>query len=473
MKNDNFLIQPNRRALLKATIEALEHGLVERHQTVRLCFLCALAGEHTLLIGPPGTAKSELARRLHTAFRDASYFERLLTRFSVPEEIFGPLSIKALEEDRYERHTAGFLPEASIAFIDEVFKANSAILNALLTLLNERQFDNGAGRQSCPLISVIGATNDVPEGEVAEAFFDRFLARLPVAPVSAAGFGELLRAGPHCGWAPPPPGSGLGEGDLLALTNDARAVGVPAAVIAVLGELRPHLAAEQFYVSDRRWVKIVWLLRVAAASEGRAAVVLWDLLLLPWLTAFDAARQMTVADWLATRLGVREAFSPIRLTRVIEAFEGQLDAELKANDLDFDESGRLQFSSTDLAAIIGDAKGGAAAPRMKYSRPRRYGDTHIGARVSQIDALLLRIADYVSEIAAHGKSLAAYRAQTLWLDESLTDRAAASLDATAAAIDNLAERAGSVRTGFMGLPRLTEDSSVRPEPVAHESLDEA
>ena len=106
------------------------------------------------------------------------------------------MSIRALEEDRYERHTAGFLPEASIAFIDEVFKANSAILNALLTLLNERQFDNGAGRQSCPLISVIGATNDVPEDEVAEAFFDRFLVRLPVAPVSAAGFGELLRAGP-------------------------------------------------------------------------------------------------------------------------------------------------------------------------------------------------------------------------------------------------------------------------------------
>ena len=176
-----------------------------------------------------------------------------------------------------------------------------------------------------------------------------------------------------------------------------------------------------FYVSDRRWVKIVWLLRVAAASEGRAAVALWDLLLLPWLTAFDAARQTTVADWLATRLGVREAFSPTRLTRVIEAFEAQLDAELKANDLDYDESGRLQFSSTDLAAIIGDAKGGAAAPRMKYSRARRYGETHIGARVSQIDSLILRIADYANEIAAHRESLAAYRAQSLWLDEGLTE----------------------------------------------------
>jgi len=186
---------PHRSPKLKAIIDTLNRGLIERGQCVRLCLLAALAGEHSLLIGPPGTAKSELARRLHSVFRDARYFERLLTRFSVPEELFGPLSIKALEEDRYERHTDGFLPDASIAFIDEVFKANSAILNALLTLLNEREFDNGAGRQRCPLISAIGATNDVPEDEVGEAFFDRFLVRLPVAAVSADNFGALLDAG--------------------------------------------------------------------------------------------------------------------------------------------------------------------------------------------------------------------------------------------------------------------------------------
>ena len=123
---------------LRATLADLDRNLLERDGPVRLLLLAALAGEHVLLIGPPGTAKSELARRLHAAFVDAPYFERLLTRFSVPEELFGPLSLTALEQDRYERLTDGFLPTAQVAFLDEVFKANSAILNALQTLLNER-----------------------------------------------------------------------------------------------------------------------------------------------------------------------------------------------------------------------------------------------------------------------------------------------------------------------------------------------
>lgn len=471
MRTDN-LLQPKRDVRLRAIIDTLERGLVERRQSVRLCLLSALAGEHTLFIGPPGTAKSELARRLHTVFRDSRYFERLLTRFSVPEELFGPLSIKALEEDRYERHTDGFLPDASVAFIDEVFKANSAILNALLTLLNEREFDNGAGRQRCPLISAVGATNEVPEDEVAEAFFDRFLVRLPVAAVSATGFSALLQADPGRSWRPPPASLTLDKSDLTVLADEAVAVDIPATLVAVLAELRQHFATKQIYVSDRRWVKIVWLLRIAAACEGRSVVALWDLLLLPWLTAPDATRQAAVADWLFARLGVREAFSPARLTRVVEAFEAQLDAELKANDLDFDESGHLKFSAADLAQDIGDAKGGAAAMRMAYNRSRRYGDVHIGARVCQIDDLLVRIADYAKEISCQRESLAAYRTESLWLDESLMERSDANLAAIAVVIVSLDERAKAARAGFLGLPRLPEDGGEVPEPVAHEPLDE-
>jgi len=456
---------------LARLLGALESGLVERRRVVRLVLLAALASEHTLLIGPPGTAKSELAGRLHLAFRGARYFERLLTRFTVPEELFGPLSISALEQDRYERQTAGFLPEASIAFIDEVFKANSAILNALLTLLNERLFDNGAGRQRCPLISLIGAANEVPQDEVAEAFFDRFLVRIPVGPVSDAGFRMLLDLGQPEALAGI---DALDESECQVITAAARSVRLPDAVAALLAELRAHLAEEKAYVSDRRWVKIVWLFKVAAATESRDHVRLWDLWLLPWCAAPDVEGQARISDWLVARLGVRDALSPPRLTRVVEAFEAQLEVERNANDLDYDESGRLRFAAADaaqdLAEKIGDAKGGAQAMRMTYTRRRRYGARHIGARVVQIDALIARIAQYVEELAAQRAELADYASASLWLDEEFAVRAQGNLARTADVLETLRQRALQARAGFASLPRLAEDPGTAPAPIEHEAM---
>lgn len=457
------------RARLPQLLDGLEAGLVERRRVVRMALLVALTGEHTLLIGPPGTAKSELARRLHRAFADGRYFERLLTRFSVPEELFGPLSISALEDDRYERQTAGFLPEASIAFIDEVFKANSAILNALLTLLNEREFDNGAGRQRCPLISVIGATNAVPADEVGEAFFDRFLARIPVESVSSAGFAALLARDDD---ADPPALPALNQAEREAISAAARSVVLPESVAAILAALRDMLADAAAPVSDRRWVKLVRLLKTAAASEGRPSVSIWDLALLPACVAADAAGQSAVRDWLAARLGVHEAFSPPRLTRIVEAFEAQLEIEQKAEDLEYDEHGRLKFTAgadDALADQVGDPKGGAAAPRLAYSRKRRYGSAHIGARTAQLDSLAGRIRAYVAELEAVRADLAQHLATSLWLDDAFAAPAAENLAATAALLQALLARSAAARAGFAALPRLPVAGEL-PEPVAHEPL---
>ena len=248
---------------LRALIDTLGDGLLERDTETRLALLAALAGEHVLLLGPPGTAKSELARRLHRAFDGAPYFERLLTRFSTPEELFGPLSLKALEEDRHERLTAGFLPEAGIAFLDEVFKANSAILNALLTLLNEREFDNGSGRVRVPLLSVVGASNEVPADEALRAFFDRFLVRLPVAPVSEERFEALLRLDERDSQArsllQPAPEPGLEAAEREAVRQAATRVALGEEAVEALHRLRRWLAAQQpaQALSDRRWRQLV------------------------------------------------------------------------------------------------------------------------------------------------------------------------------------------------------------------------
>lgn len=452
---------------IAALPKRLAQGLVEREHEVRLVLLAALAGEHSLLIGAPGTAKSALARRLHAAFRDAHYFERLLTRFSVPEELFGPLSISALEQDRYERHTAGFLPEASIAFIDEVFKANSAILNALLTLLNEREFDNGAGRMRCPLISVVGATNEVPDDEVAEAFFDRFLVRLTVSPVSAQGFAALLGCEAELVDRVP---EALDASDLVSLDEAAARVRLPDEVIEVLAELRAQLAANGHYVSDRRWVKIARLLRVACASEGRVTAEVWDLWLLPWCVAASTDQQQAVGVWVEERLGVRAPISPARITRVVEAFEAQLEAEQQANDLDYDESGRLRFSASELAGDIGDAKGGAQALRLTHSRQRRYGQYHIEARLSQLDDAAARIEACALEVVEYAREFAVYRRVSIWMDPEIASRIETHLALTGERIKALAIRIATARAGFAALPRLPDDPGVEPEPIVTDAL---
>lgn len=153
---------------IRDAVDTVKEGLVERDTEVRLMLLATLCGEHLLLLGPPGTAKSELSRRL-ASLSSGYYFERLLTRFSVPEELFGPLSMAGLEQDRYERQVKGYLPTASVAFVDEIFKANSAILNSLLSILNERVFDNGSQRIDVPLICMV---RDKPKHS------PRFLARI-------------------------------------------------------------------------------------------------------------------------------------------------------------------------------------------------------------------------------------------------------------------------------------------------------
>jgi MoxR-like ATPase len=327
---------------LRQLQERLTQGLVERETPVKLALLAALAGEHVLLLGPPGTAKSMLAQRLRKAFLQNGYFERLLTRFSVPEELFGPLSIKGLQEDRYERLTDKYLPTASVAFLDEIFKANSAILNALLTLLNERKFDNGTQRLSTPLISLVGASNELPEGEELEALYDRFLVRLHVGPVSKDSFSQLIAAGPDAEVSVPDE-LRLDVNELAAVRKDAAQLPLKEDVVALLTELRDWCALEGIPVSDRRWRKVVKLLQVSAFTCGRVEVGIWDCWLLQHCLWAKPEERESIQAWYEERVGAAKALDPQHLTTKVAAFESVLEQDKAGRSQRRDAKGRLLF----------------------------------------------------------------------------------------------------------------------------------
>src|ERR671913_1378176 len=169
---------------LKKIRDELRQTFLERADLIDGALAALLSSHHLLIIGPPGTAKSMLADELCRRIEGGNYFQWLLTRFTTPEEIFGAVSLKALEQDDYRRVTSYKLPEAQIAFLDEIFKANSSILNSILTLLNERLFHNGKAVTRVPLLTLFGASNELPEEDELTALYDRFLLRFVVGYIA-------------------------------------------------------------------------------------------------------------------------------------------------------------------------------------------------------------------------------------------------------------------------------------------------
>ena len=295
----------------KLLLRDMNRGIYEKETEISLSLLAALAGESVILLGPPGVAKSMVARQLKNAFRDAHSFEYLMSRFSTPDEIFGPVSIQKLKtSDTYERAVDGYLPTADVVFLDEIWKAGPAIQNTLLTVINEKIFRNGNREMHLPLKLLVAASNELPaKGEGLEALWDRFVIRIESRPIKMEkNFRAMLLEVKSCLEVKSEERRVKNSTDLFEDTiSDEQIgadvsispaeyaewsqaidkIGVKEEVLDAISRIRKALravnvdeAAERrnIYVSDRRWKNIVRLLRTSAFMQDREEVDICDLL---------------------------------------------------------------------------------------------------------------------------------------------------------------------------------------------------
>lgn len=340
-------------------LKELNNQFAEREEVIEGLVVAMIARQHALLIGPPGTGKSALVTELAQRFMGVNYFQWLLTRFSTPEELFGPVSLKDLEQGVYKRNTVGKLPEAHTSFLDEIFKANSAILNALLTLINERQFYNNGAPVRVPLMSLIGSSNEYPEeGEGLEALFDRFLLRFEVNYIGEEqAFIDMLK-----GQTANSISMSMEELQQLQLLSET--VIIPEEMYEILSMIRNDLRNQGIQPSDRRFKQLLSLIRAKAVLAGRTSAMVEDISILKhslWDTPDQqdkVAKIIRIHSQDVIKTKVEDALTEVLdILQNLEKQENSTDAALESIKKLKDIANTLKFLQTEnpLRLEISDA----------------------------------------------------------------------------------------------------------------------
>lgn len=329
---------------VKDLLKHLCNGLYEREEAVRLALLSAVAGESIFLLGPPGVGKSLIARRLKHAFADGVSFEYLMSKFSTPDEVFGPISIKKLkEEDKYERLTDRYLPGANIVFLDEIWKAGPAIQNALLTILNEKIYRNGDEDMQVNIRGIITASNELPPKTANLApIWDRFLLRLEIGNIKKfSNFLTMITDVKDVYEDDIPASLKLSNAELDEWSHHIDQVEIGPEVLNTiqlvkikLEEYNVRLAnsGNPIIVHDRRWKKMIRLMRTSAFLNGRAKVDLMDCFLMRHCLWGSPDQQQIIRDILADAIakhGYTMAVNLSSLKKETKAFQEEVEQEIR------------------------------------------------------------------------------------------------------------------------------------------------
>lgn len=304
--------------------EMLNTELVERRAEVRGVVTALVAGVHVYLLGSPGIGKTLLVDRLNTYVSDTRVFRILMSRFTTPEEVFGPVSLKGLENDEFVRKIDGYLATCEVGFLDEIFKANSSILNALLWAINERQYRHGTENIDIPLSTIIGASNELPADESLAALYDRLLLRYEVKPVrDTQNFLTMLSTS-----RPNNPEPILHWNDVINAQQEARQVIIPQDVYEALAELRRLLKDEGIEPTDRRFVESTKLIRASAWLDGMDTADTENLRLLQH-AMWDHPEQQAVVSQIVLNLANPLDSEAASLLSEIEKLEVKLNEIVK------------------------------------------------------------------------------------------------------------------------------------------------
>jgi MoxR-like ATPase len=288
---------------LQKVLDHLKATYIGKEEIIDLLGISLVARENLFLLGPPGTAKSAIVRGLSKSLKGGSNFEYLLTRFTEPNEIFGPFDIRKLKDGELETNTDGMLPEASLIFLDEIFNANSAILNSLLTALNERIFRRGKETRKLPALIFVGASNQLPEEEALAALLDRFLIRVKCDYVDPDRLAEVLVAGWKMETLAEEDVPEISPEEIRSLQYECRNVKL-SDIRNTYVDIIHSLRNTGIKVSDRRAVKLQNLIAASAIISGRDYALISDLWVLKYI--WDTEEQMEILQSMITAVVEKE-----------------------------------------------------------------------------------------------------------------------------------------------------------------------